>query len=172
MALYLERGFESTTVAQIAERAGLTERTFFRHFLDKREVLFAGSERLLDLLAEKAAAAPGSATPMEAVRVALEAAGSVIQLRGEWARRRQAVIDANPELKERELMKLASMASVMADSLRRRGVRDPDASLTAEAGVAALKVAFERWVHRPGNRSLPALIRASIDRLGVVAVGR
>ena len=169
--LYVEHGFEHTTVAEIAERAGLTERTFFRHFADKREVLFAGSELLLDLLAHEVAAAPPATAPLDAVASALEAAGTMIQQRREWATRRQAVIAANPELRERELSKLAAMASVLAEGLRRRGVKDPDASLIAEVGVAALRVAFDEWLRRPGSRHLPRQIRASIGRIRDLAVG-
>src|SRR6201986_2040952 len=97
LVLYAERGFDNTTVAEIAERAGLTERTFFRHFADKREVLFAGSEALVGLLAERVAAAPADAAPIDAVRAALEAAGGMLQERGDWSRQRQAVIAANAE---------------------------------------------------------------------------
>src|SRR5207253_5326116 len=111
MELYVERGFENTTVAEIAERAGLSERTFFRHFSDKREVLFSGSAGLAELLTERVAAAPKTAAPLDIVSAALQAAGAVIQERGEWSKQRQAVIDANPELRERELIKLASLAS-------------------------------------------------------------
>src|SRR5690349_12184179 len=111
MELYVEQGFERTTVAEIAERAGLTERTFFRHFADKREVLFSGSERLVELLRERVAAAPAETRPIEAVSAALQAAGATIQERGDWSKQRQAVITANSELRERELIKLASLAS-------------------------------------------------------------
>jgi AcrR family transcriptional regulator len=165
MELYVERGFESTTVAEIAERAGLTERTFFRHFADKREVLFAGSAALQELLVERVAGAPDDAAPIDVVRGALEAVGAVIQQRGEWSRRRQAVIAANVELRERELIKLASLASAVAEALRRRGVKEPMASLSAEVGIAAFKVAFERWVQQPTKRNLPRLIRESIEQL-------
>jgi AcrR family transcriptional regulator len=165
LELYVERGFENTTVAEIADRAGLTERTFFRHFADKREVLFAGSADLVQLLADRVAAAPTTSTPMEAVSGALQAAGALIQERGEWSKQRQAVIDAHPDLRERELIKLASLASTVADALRRRGVNEPIASLTAEAGIAAFKVAFERWVQQPTKRNLPRLIRETIDSL-------
>ena len=99
MELYVERGFDRTTVAEIAERAGLTERTFFRHFADKREVLFAGSAALQELLAQEVASAPDSASPIDAVSTAVQAAGAVIQQRGEWSKQRQAVIAANPELR-------------------------------------------------------------------------
>jgi len=168
MDLYVERGFENTTVAEIAERAGLTERTFFRHFADKREVLFSGSAALADLLAETVASAPESAAPIDAVAAALVAAGAAMQERGEWAKQRQAVISTNAELRERELIKLALLAATLAEALRRRGVKEPDASLTAEAGIAAFKVAFERWVQQPAKRNLPRLIRESLDLLKAV----
>jgi AcrR family transcriptional regulator len=148
MDLYLERGFEQTTVADIAQRAGLTARTFFRYFADKREVLFLGSASLQDAMVAALAAAPGSAAPIQAVAAALDAAAGVLPDR-EYARRRQSVIAANAELRERELIKMASLAVALADGLRRRGVDDPAASLAAEAGVAVFRVAFERWVGLP-----------------------
>jgi AcrR family transcriptional regulator len=171
LELYVERGFERTTVAEIAERAEVTERTFFRHFADKREVLFSGSEALRDLLIERVADAPKAATPIRAVGAALEAAGAVIQERGEWSQRRQAVIAANAELRERELIKLASLATALAEALRQRGVKEPAASLTAEVGISAFKVAFERWVRQPTRRNLPRCIRESIDQLRAVTAG-
>ena len=134
LALYGERGYESTTVAEIAARAGLTERTFFRHFADKREVLFWGAGALQDLLVDAVAGAPDSATPIGAVAAALEAAGAVLQARRESARQRQAVIAANAELQERELIKLASLASALAEALRRRGVKDPAAPWPPKQG--------------------------------------
>jgi AcrR family transcriptional regulator len=169
MELYVERGFESTTVAEIAERAGLTERTFFRHFADKREVLFSGSAALETLLVERVTGAQPDATPIEAVGAALEAAGAVLQQRGEWARQRQAVITANAELRERELIKLASLASAVTEALRKRGVRDPAARLVAEVGIAAFKVAFERWVEQPTKRNLPRLVRQTFEELETVS---
>jgi AcrR family transcriptional regulator len=172
MELYVERGFDNTTVAEIAERAGLTERTFFRHFPDKREVQFSGSASLAELLAQRVADAPEPTAPLYAVSAALQAAGAVIQERGDWSKQRQAVIAANAELRERELIKLASLASVVADALRRRGVKEPSASLAAEAGIAAFKVAFERWVQQPTKRNLPRLIRESLEDLKAMTGGR
>ncbi|WP_405014918.1 TetR family transcriptional regulator [Kitasatospora sp. NBC_01539] len=147
--LYVERGFERTSVAEIAERAGLTERTFFRHFADKREVLFAGSALLQEGMVDAATRAPGAATPMEAVSAALAAAAAVLQERAPLARRRQSVIDANAELQERELIKLARLAAALAGALRQRGVDEVPASLAAEAGIAVFKIAFRRWVDQP-----------------------
>ena len=101
-ALYGERGFEQTTVAEIAKRAGLTERTFFRHFADKRDVLFAGADALTELLVTTVIGAPDSATPMDAAVAGLEAAGALIQEGGEVPRQRQAIIAASTELEERD----------------------------------------------------------------------
>ncbi len=171
LALFGERGFENTTVAEIAAGAGLTERTFFRYFADKREVLFSGAGVLQELLVNAVASAPPSAAPIDAVAAALAAAGALLQERREMARKRQAVIIANAELRERELIKLASLASALADALRRRGVTEPAASLTAEAGIAVFKVAFERWVDESNELGLPVLIRESLDALRVVAGG-
>lgn len=167
-ALYGERGFEQTTVAEIAERAGLTERTFFRHFADKREVLFAGAAALQDLLVSAVAEAPESLAPFDAAAAGLEAAGAFIQEGGELAGERQAIIAASVELQERELIKLAALAGALAEALRGRGVQEPAASLTAEAGIAVFKVAFERYVQASNQQDLPRLIRSSLEELSVL----
>jgi AcrR family transcriptional regulator len=171
-ALYGERGFEQTTVAEIAERAGLTERTFFRHFADKREVLFAGAEALQELLVSTVTDAPASLAPIDAAAAGLEAIGVFVQEGGDLARQRQAIIASSAELQERELIKLASLAAALAEALRARGVEDPAASLTAEAGVAVFKVAFELYVAEGNHRDLPRLIRESLDELTAVTAGR
>ena len=166
MELYVERGFEQTTVAEIAERAGLTARTFFRHFADKREVLFAG-------LGDAAGAAgrapsparPADASPMEAVGAALDAAGRAARAAPRVARQRQAVIAANAELQERELIKMASLAAALADGLRRRGVAEPERAWPPRPGVAVFRVAFERWVAGPPNRRLTTTIPPSFNRV-------
>jgi AcrR family transcriptional regulator len=170
-ALYSERGFEQTTVAEIAKRAGLTERTFFRHFADKREVLFAGAGRLEDLIVSTVAKAPARLAPIDAAAAGIEAAGADIQEGGDLPRRRAAIIAASAELQERELIKLASLASALADALRRRGVSEPAASLSAEAAIAVFRIAFERWVDEIDHQDLPRLIRDSLDALRVVTAG-
>jgi AcrR family transcriptional regulator len=171
MELYLERGYEQTTVADIAERAGLTARTFFRYFADKREVLFAGSVALQERLVAALDEAPGSASPMEAVAAALDAAAAVLGQHRDFSRQRQQVIAGNLELRERELIKMASLAVALADGLRRRGVSEPDASLAAEAGVAVLRVAFERWVSEPGGQELAAVMQESLGQLKALTAG-
>jgi len=166
LSLYAERGFDATTVAEIAERAGLTKRTFFRYFADKREVLFLGSSELRELFVNATAAAPPSATPIEAALAAgLGAAGAMFAERQEFARQRQAIIAANPELQERELIKLSSMAEAIAAALRGRGVADQAAILAAQTAMTIFQVAFARWVDQPDPTALPRLISESLEEL-------
>jgi hypothetical protein len=113
-----------------------------------------------------------SLAPIDAAAAGLEAAGALIQEGQDLAQQRQAIITASAELQERELIKLASLAAALAEALRQRGVNDPAASLTAEAGIAVFKVAFERWVDKPSQRDLPRLIRESLDELKAVTAGR
>jgi AcrR family transcriptional regulator len=167
--LFEERGFEQTTVAEIAARAGLTERTFFRHFADKREVLFRGSEGLLDTLVAAVEQAPATASALEAVSVALAAAGGMFV--PEFARRRRAVILATPELQERELIKLASLTDALADALRRRGVRDPVARLAGETGMAIFRITFERWVTDPDQRGWAEHLHDALAELDELVLG-
>lgn len=169
--LYGERGFEQTTVAEIAKSAGLTERTFFRHYADKREVLFAGAVELEQLFAGAVADAPSSTAPIDAVALGLYAVCAVFEERREFAGKRHAVISANAELRERELIKLASLATALTETLRGRGVPEPAASLTAETGVAVFKVAFERWITADETRPLVQLARDSLKELRAVAMG-
>jgi AcrR family transcriptional regulator len=171
MDLYTERGYDQTTVAEIAERAGLTERTFFRYFADKREVLFWGQGALMELVTKHIADAPDSASPIDAVGAALQATGEMFRGRREHAQRRQAVIDANPGLQERELIKLASLAAAMAECLGRRGVAEPAAKLIAETGVAVFKVAFDRWISAARDADLAHLVSDSLDELKALTAG-
>ncbi len=172
MELYVERGFEQTTVAEIAQRAGLTARTFFRYFTDKREVLFAGSATLQENLVTALADAPASASPMVAVSAALDAAAAMLGGRRDYSRQRQAVIAANAELRERELIKMASLSAALAEGLRRRGVTDPDATLAAEAGIAVFRVSFERWVTAADDQELSQVMRDSLDQLKALTADR
>jgi AcrR family transcriptional regulator len=172
MELYVERGFDETTVAEIAKRAGLTERTFFRHFADKREVLFAGAAMLQELFVTTAMDAPPDLPPVEAALAGVVAGAALIQERRSFARQRYAVIAANTELQERELIKLASLSAALSETLRRRGVADHAASLAAEVAIAVFKIAFERWIADPEHLDLPQLMRESLDELRVVTADR
>ena len=169
LELFEEHGFEQTTVADIAARAGLTERTFFRHFADKREVLFRGSEGLRDTLVAAVDAAPAGASPLAAVTAALDAAGAVFS--PEVSRRRQAVILANPELQERELIKLASLADALAEALRRRGVSYSAAGLAAQTGLAIFRITFERWVTDDAQRPWTEHLREALAELDELVIG-
>lgn len=172
MELYGERGFEQTTVAEIAERAGLTERTFFRYFTDKREVLFWGASSLQEFLVNAVQEAPPLSAPMAAVIAALQQAGDgVFEQRRGYAQRRQATITANPELQERELIKLATLATALAHVLRGRGVDDPAAGLAAEASIAVFKIAFERWVTGTDDATLSQILSQTAAELSAVAAG-
>jgi AcrR family transcriptional regulator len=166
--LFEERGYDDTTVTEIAARAGLTKRTFFRHFADKREVLFGGMSHLQDVMVTAVVAAPASAGPMDLIGAALEAAGDFFGESAELARRRRRIIAAYPELQERELIKLAGFAGALAQALRGRGIGDPSAVLAAETGVTVLRVALERWTDERGEDDLRRLIRTSLDELRAV----
>jgi AcrR family transcriptional regulator len=171
LELYSERGYDQTTVAEIARRAGLTERTFFRHFTDKREVLFYGAGMLRERLVAAIDDAPDALAPIDVVGAALEAATGLFGERTAMARQRQAIVAANPELQERELIKLAALAAALAGALRGRGVPDPAASLAAEAGVAVFKIAFLRWVSGTGDQPLSQVIRESMAELKLLTAG-
>ncbi|WP_225101788.1 TetR family transcriptional regulator [Streptomyces sp. CoH27] len=163
MELYNDQGFDATTVAEIAARAGVTERTFYRHFADRREVLFPSDNPLPAVLADATATAPVSLSPLEVVTRALIEAVPVYEEREDLVRQRQAVIAANPELQERELAKLAALAATLAQALREHGLDTTTAALAAEIGIAALKVAYERWVNDPDQRTLAQHIRETLD---------
>ncbi|QUQ65790.1 TetR/AcrR family transcriptional regulator [Kutzneria sp. CA-103260] len=152
LELFVERGYDNTTVAEIAERAGLTKRTFFRHFADKREVLFGGQEILSRLFTEAIAGAPASATPLETIAAALAAVAPIFNLdRFELVLRRQEVIAAHTDLQERELLKAATLTAVMAEGFRARGLADLAAGVAAELGQLAFRTAFFRWVASGGR---------------------
>jgi AcrR family transcriptional regulator len=166
ISLYAERGYDATTVAEIAERAGLTKRTFFRYFADKREVLFRGSSDLRELFVRATAAAPASATPIEAaLAAALGDVATMFSERLDFARQRQAIIAANPELQERELIKLSSIAAAIAAVLRERGVAEEAATMAAQTAMTIFQVAFTRWVDQPDPGALPRLISEALQEL-------
>jgi AcrR family transcriptional regulator len=166
LELFAEQGYENTTVVEIAERAGLTKSTFFRHVPDKREVLFIGQDVLARVFTDGIASAPDGAAPLEAVAAALDAAAEAFPAeRREFGPRRQAIIAANPELQEREALKRAGLAAAMTEALKARGIEDPAASLAAEIGVLALGRAYARWADPANEQEFAELARVALAEL-------
>jgi AcrR family transcriptional regulator len=155
LELFATRGFEQTTAAEIAKSVGLTERTFFRHFSDKREVLFYGQERFLQTFIDGVEAAPPGASPFEVIASSLHAAGSFFtDERRPYSRMRQSVIDHNPALRERELHKMSGLVTAVAEALRARGIGEPAATLAAQSGASVFGIAFAQWIRDGEERSL------------------
>ncbi|TPG42838.1 TetR family transcriptional regulator [Sphingomonas koreensis] len=144
--LFNEHGFERTTTAQIAARAGVTERTYFRHFADKREVLFDGQEILREALTAAITDAPATLGPFDAMFHAFHSVVPTLEANRSFAEPRQKVIAATPALQEREMAKLAALADALADSLQSRGVADPKATLAARTGMTAFAHAATAWL--------------------------
>ncbi len=163
--LFDEQGYEATTVAEIADRAGLTKRTFFRYFSDKREVLFSGSQELQRLWLEGLAAAPAEASPLAVVTDGLDPVAEMFTDRHPFARIRAQIIESNPELQERELIKLQSLATAIKGALVQRGVSVNAAILAAQAGVTVFHVAFARWVAQNDPTAFRRLMDESLEEL-------
>ena len=163
--LYFERGFDSVTVAEITARAGLTKRTFFRYFADKREVLFSGAAAFQEAAVDAVVNAEEGVTPIDAVVDALAAGGSAITEIGEGARGRQRLIETSTELQEREMIKMVALTRAIDDALQRRGVPESVASITAQAGVAVFQTAFERWARQDAPDEFSHLIYSTLDEL-------
>jgi AcrR family transcriptional regulator len=166
--LFTEQGYDATTVAQIAARAGVTKSTFFRHFSDKREVLVAGQAILSLLLAEGITQAPASASPLEAVAAGLERASSKMgSMSRDLGPRLKAAVAANTELQERDALKSIGLAAVMTDALVARGVPDLTAHLAAELGVLAFKLGYTQWseADRDDTTELAHYALAALEQL-------
>ncbi|MCH0562402.1 MULTISPECIES: TetR/AcrR family transcriptional regulator [unclassified Streptomyces] len=164
--LFAEQGYDATTVKEIADRAGLTKTTFFRHFPDKREVLFAGQDLHARLLADAITGAPAPATPLEAVAAGLDAmAATFTDDRREFSAVLRPVIAGHSELQERSALKRVKLAGAVTDALHGRGVPEPAASLAAEIGLRAFDRAFGEWADPAGRETLTDLTRRALDEL-------
>lgn len=164
LELFGEKGFEDTSVVEIAKRARVTTRTFFRYFPDKRDVLFAESAGLRAALVEDILQAPDVAHPLQLVTRTLaefdwEAMGRDTQ------RRRHAVITANPELLERDLIKRDDVAAGFTDALRHRGVDADIARLAAQVGTQVFFTAYEKWLGAGDHADLAAITEKMMSRL-------
>jgi AcrR family transcriptional regulator len=149
LELFRERGYDRTTAAGIAARAGVTERTFFRHFPDKREVLFEGEATVRAALTTAIAEAPAGLGPLDTLFRAFRSFGPILEGKRAYAEPRHKIISATPALHERELAKIAALADVLADALMARGVADLRATLAASAGMAAFAQAASAWLDDP-----------------------
>ena len=164
MALFMERGYDEVTVADIAQRAGLTKRSFFNHFADKREVMFASADALQASVLAALAEADSDLDPLDAAVWAFTQAAAPIADYPELARARRALIDSSPELRERDLMKMASMAAAVADALPRRGVPRRDAIFVSQAATTVFTTAVDEWAREP-DHGLAASIRDALNDL-------
>ncbi|MFJ8600314.1 TetR/AcrR family transcriptional regulator [Streptomyces shenzhenensis] len=171
LELYLERGYDNVTVTHIAERAGLTRRSYFRYFPDKREVLFAGSERLPPALAEAVLAADPDAAPLTAALDALARVGAQLTEHMDGATQRRAVIDASPELQERERTKTAAITEAIRDALIQRQVNTATAELVAQLATVASNNAFQRWIETEGRTSFSNCLDTATDDLRTALAG-
>jgi AcrR family transcriptional regulator len=164
LELYRERGFDQTTTAEIAARAGVNERTFFRHFPDKREVLFDGQAALRAALMQAVAEAPDGLQPLEILLCAFREAGRILEDNRPFSEPRLEVIAVTPALRERELAKAASLTEAVAEALRQRDVADRLAALAAQTGWAAFHQAAQAWIDDP-SQSLDAHLTRAFDDL-------
>jgi AcrR family transcriptional regulator len=168
LALFAERGYAETTAAAIAERAGLTERTFFRHFPDKREVLFAGGNVLGDILVEAVAAAPPGAGTLEVITAGLDAVARQMQPRRADVQQRAPIIAAYPELRERELAKLEAWSAGVAAAFAGRGQPDPEAQLAAGLALTLFRAVFQRWIDGPAETQMTDVVHSVVRDLGAL----
>lgn len=169
LELYLERGYDTTTAAQIAERAGVTERTFFRHFVDKREVLFDGEERVRDTLAHGVADAPGGLDPLAVLAHAFKGVIPLLEANRAFSQPRNQVIAVTPALRERALTKEAGLISALTAALVLRGLAARSAGLSAAVGMAAFTQATLSWFDHPGTDLNEQLTTALADVRSLVA---
>ena len=164
--LFVERGFDAVTVPEITARAGLTTRTFFRHFVDKREVLFADADAMPSLAARLVLDAPPDIGPMDLVAQGLPTlAATAFDGRLEQLKQRKAVIDGNDGLRERELRKMERLVNAIAEAFRLRGVDDLTAAVVAETAVGVVKVALRRWIESDGREPLRTIMTDSLTRI-------
>ncbi|MEN0102035.1 MAG: helix-turn-helix domain-containing protein [Curtobacterium sp.] len=166
LRLFQEQGYDRTTVAEIAAATDVTERTFFRHFADKREVIFAGQDDFLAMFIDPIADAPADAPPFALIARSLDSAGHFFpEERRPFSRIRQTIIDSEPSLGERELAKLATLKVRLGEVLRDRGIGEPAATLAAETGVTVFHLSFQQWIAEEEVRPFADIARERLDAL-------
>jgi len=169
LELFTEQGFEKTTTLEVAERAGVTERTFYRYFSDKREVLFNASNELQSVIIAAIDAAPPSTDVLETVVTAMEAGAAVLEENRSYSQARAKVIAANPSLQERELLKFSTMSAATSAALRAKGVSPLAAAISAESGATIFKIAFETWIGDDSAGTFAHCIRTTYNELRALA---
>ncbi|ROS43338.1 TetR/AcrR family transcriptional regulator [Amycolatopsis thermoflava] len=167
--LFSESGYDSTTVADIAGTAGVTERTFYNHFADKRDVLFPDQQQFIAEVAEAVTAAPPGQPPLDTILAALRHTADWFDQHRDAAQRRRKILDTRAELRERELAKMAALDTAIAAALRERGCPTGTATLTAVAAVAAYRLAVDTWLTDPEHRSLRQHLNWSFEELRAAA---
>jgi AcrR family transcriptional regulator len=168
LTLFDEQGYDRTTVAQIARRANLTERSFYRWFADKREVLFGGAEEFEAHLVAAVDAVPAGTAPLAALLAAFATVPAVVRPR-DVLLARSAVIAASPPLQERELIKLAALARALTAALVRRGCDEQRARLATDAGLAVLRLASRRALAAEHADFGEVLAASASDLLAIAA---
>jgi AcrR family transcriptional regulator len=162
--LYDQRGFDQVTIAEIAARADVTERTFFRHFADKREVLFGGETALRDTLVAAVADAPRNHAPLPALLWSFRAAIPLVEGNRRLSEPLRRVIAVTPALRERAQSKSVLLTEALATALRDRGTPEPAASLAAEIGMAVFNHVATAWFRHP-DENLDALLSETFNSL-------
>ena len=165
LTLFAEQGFAATTTASIAERAGLTDRTFFRYFKDKKEVLFANEADFQKLLVQGTSAASLSSSPLEAATCGLAALCQELQTKLIVLRQREQIIANSSELRERELVKLAAWSFALKKALETRGSTSSDAEITAEVVLGIFRVAYRIWLLTDPERPLHKVFAEHLAQL-------
>lgn len=166
LELFLERGFDRVTIPEITARAGLTTRTFHRHFADKREVLFADTDQFPTFASRLVRDAPPQLSPIDVVAYGLPTFAAAFDGRLGLARQRRAIIDGHDGLRERELRKMEALVDAITEAFRWRGVEDRTAAVVAETAVGVVKVALRRWLESTGEQPLQLIMSDALTRIG------
>ena len=169
LELFVEQGFAETTVPQITARAGLTTRTFFRHFADKREVLFAYQAELPTVVARVLADTPPSLGPMDAIMQGLQTVAAEIESQRTYLRTRHGIVETDDGLRERELRKQSVLSDAIRRELLKRGVDELTATLAAEIAVSVFGVAVTRWLDHDEQRPLSQVVNETFAALLTLA---
>jgi AcrR family transcriptional regulator len=162
--LFAERGYEDTTAAQIADRANVTRTTLFRHFADKREIVFQGQDELVALAVDGVGAAPERSTPFEVLRAGvLPLCGVHADDRRELRQRLVTVIPASLELRERAVFKRSAVTDALHGALTARLGDARQGGVLADLGVRAYYDGYAAWIDADEREPLAEIVGAELD---------